>query len=119
MHERPPHFILLSWLWLAGLLLFLVMLAWDTGLLPSVLATDQTRISVLLLLITALASLHCGYRSFRLSRMASTLLSWQRGEATSDKSPLGVYLPLMTRPGDNNLSVNGELLAEHFHYQHA
>lgn len=119
MRERPPHFILLSWLWLAGLLLFLVLLAWDTGLLPSVLATDQTRISVLLLLITALASLHCGYRSFRLSRMASTLLSWQRGEPTSDKNPLGVYLPLMTRAGGDNLSLNGELLAEHFHYQHA
>ena len=121
---------LISWLWLAGLLLFMVMVTWDIGLLPAVLAADQTRISLVLLLLTALTSLHCAYRSYQLSRLESELLKWQRGsidgnnsQQKSGKTILSIYLPLMMSDGTqkqpDNLSLNGELLAEHFHYQHA
>ena len=118
MNKRAPYFILISWLWLAGLMLFMVMVTWDIGLLPEVLASDQTRISVVLLLFTALTSLHCAYRSYRLSQLESALLLWQTGKQQADKSLLSTYLPLMTRDGEKNLSLNGELLSEHFHYQH-
>ena len=123
MNKRPPHFILISWLWLAGLLLFMVAVTWDTGLLPKVLAGDQTRISVILLILTALISLHCAYRSYKLSQLESDLLAWQTNSPPENRrfenSVLGTYLPLMTRSDEKNLSLNGELLAEHFHYQHA
>ena len=99
-------------------MLFMVMVTWDIGLLPEVLASDQTRISVVLLLFTALTSLHCAYRSYRLSQLESALLLWQTGKQQADKSLLSTYLPLMTRDGEKNLSLNGELLSEHFHYQH-
>ena len=123
MNKRPPHFILISWLWLAGLLLFMVAVTWDTGLLHKVLAGDQTRISVILLILTALISLHCAYRSYKLSQLESDLLAWQTNSPPENRrfenSVLGTYLPLMTRSDEKNLSLNGELLAEHFHYQHA
>ncbi|MEZ5536357.1 MAG: MotA/TolQ/ExbB proton channel family protein [Thiolinea sp.] len=125
MDKRPPHFILISWFWLAGLLLFLVMITWHTGLLPAVLDSDQTRISVLLLILTAFTSLHCAYRSYKLSCLESELAGWQSGQQDTvhHHSVLGTYLPLMLNGGKQNrpdhLSLNGELLAEHFHYQHA
>ena len=119
MNRRPPYFILISWLWLAGLMFFMVMVTWDTGLLPEVLASDQTRISILLLLFTALTSLHCAYRSYRLSKLESALLDWQSDQQNKDSSVLNTYLPLMTGTGGKNLSLNGEMLSEHFHYQHA
>lgn len=138
MDNRPPYFILISWLWLAGLLSFMVLVTWHMGLLPEVLAGDQTRISVLLLVLTGVVSLHCGYRGVKLSRLEAELGAWQTktpspkarilpnapiplsltGRGAKD-TPLSIYLPLMTRAGDKNLSLNGELLSEHFHYQHA
>ena len=118
MNKRAPYFILISWLWLAGLMLFMVMVTWDIGLLPEVLASDKTRISVVLLLFTALTSLHCAYRSYRLSQFEATLIRWQTDKQESDSSLLSTYLPLMTRAEEKNLSLNGELLSEHFHYQH-
>ena len=120
MHSRPPHFILISWLWLAGLLLFMVMVTWHIGLLPKALADDQTRISLVLLLLTALVSLHCAYRSYTLSRLDSALSDWQSKQTQrTDNALLNTYLALMTRDGEKNLALNGEILAEHFHYQHA
>jgi len=123
MTNRTPYFILISWLWLAGLLLFMVMVTWDTGLLPTALAGDQTRISIVLLLLTALVSLHCAYRSYKLSQLEVALTAWQDGQQNSqtskDGSLLATYLPLMTSAKERNLAINGELLAEHFHYQHA
>ena len=122
MHSRPPYFILISWLWLAGLLLFMVMVTWETGLLPTALNDDQTRISLVLLLFTALVSLHCAYRSYKLSRLESALSDWQSNKTDSQHTSnelLNTYLALMTRDGEKNLALNGEILAEHFHYQHA
>ncbi|MGB1258255.1 MAG: MotA/TolQ/ExbB proton channel family protein [Thiolinea sp.] len=136
MTDRPPYFIVVSWLWLAGLLLFMVMVTWHMGLLPEVLASDQTRISVVLLILTVLVSLHCGYRSYHLSRLEQELSAFQTGRNPLSISPeqqeesklagrkentslFSTYLPLMIRSEANNLALNGELLAEHFHYQHA
>lgn len=122
MNNRPPYFILISWLWLAGLLLFMVVVTWDTDLLPAALASDQTRISIVLLILTALVSLHCAYRSYKLSRLESALSVWQTDKQSAqniNNSLLSAYLPLMTHAKEKNLSLNGELLAEHYHYQHA
>jgi len=119
MDKRSPYFIFLSWSWLAGILLFLVMITWDTGLLPTALAEDQTRISIVLLILTALASIHCGYRSYKLSRLDTTLSNWQKDKHLKDKGLLSTYLTFMTGTKNKNLSINGELLAEHFHYQHS
>jgi len=122
LNNRPPYFILTSWLWLAGLLLFMVIVTWDTGLLPSVLAADQTHISVLLIILTVLASLHCAYRSYILSQHEQVLLIWQTEHNTVpdglDNNPLNTYLRLMLNTDGKFLSINGELLSEHFHYQH-
>ena len=122
MNNRPPYFILTGWLWLAGLLLFMVIVAWDTGLLPSVLAADQTHIGVVLIILTALTSLHCAYRSYILSQHERVLLSWQTEHNTVpdglDNNPLNTCLRLMTNSDGKYLSINGELLSEHFHYQH-
>ena len=124
MDNRPPYFILVSWLWLAGLLLFMVMVTWHMGLLPEVLAGDQTRISVVLLILTALITLHCAYRSYKLSRLDAELRDWRKrqvylGSSASkegslqqgtvdiekpftltqgvrgESSPLSIYLPLI------------------------
>jgi len=119
MNKSRPYFILISWCWLAGLLLFTTMITWETGLLPSVLANDQTRISILLVILTSLISLHCAYRSYQLSRSESAIFAWQSGKQHNDDSPLATYLRLITSHGEKNLALNSELLAEHFHYQHA
>jgi len=127
MSRRQPYFIFTSWLWLAGLLLFMVMVTWDIGLLPKILAADQTRISIVLLVLTALTSLHCAYRSYQLSLLEVEFLNWQSGSYSlkdqKNDTVLSTYLSLMhntkTYSQASNLSLNGELLAEHFHYQHA
>jgi len=119
MNNHLPYFIVAGWLWLSGLLLFMVLVTWDMGLLPTILSGDQTRVSVLLLIITVLVSLHCAYRSYKLSRLAVALAIWQTGKQGLDNSLLNSYLSLMTHSQEKNLPLNGELLAEHFHYQHA
>ena len=117
MHKRPPYFILLGWLWLAGLFVFMAMIAWDMGLLAYVLDKDQTHISMVLLWLTGLTSLHCAYRSHTLSQLEVSFLNW--GKHNHHHNPLSTYLPLMLRSKENNLSLNAELLSEHLHYQHS
>lgn len=106
----------------------MVMVTWDIGLIPAVLAADQTRISLVLIILTGLASLHCAYRSYQLTKIESELLSWQHGRINlsnqqNSHSALSTHIPLMlnaqVEQHADNLPLNGELLSEHFHYQHA
>lgn len=106
MDKRPPYFIFISWFWLAGLLLFGVMITWHIGLLPAVLAGDQTRISVLLLVLTGLVSLHCGYRGIKLARLEVELSAWEV------QTPLPQPLSLTGRGAKSKIHPGPPLLKE-------
>lgn len=76
MSSSSAYRIFLYWLLLAGIIVFSVYVAWDLGVLASILSSDITRISVVVLLLLFLTSIHCGYRSWFLTaqlRMAERL----------------------------------------------
>lgn len=90
-----PYLILMQWLMLAGLIGFGVFMAWDTGLLPRMLASDNTRLSIVILGLFFLACLHCFDRSLFLSRQFSVLESYSQLKVVSNyrgASPVTDYL---------------------------
>ncbi|MCP4595446.1 MotA/TolQ/ExbB proton channel family protein [Neptuniibacter sp.] len=68
MPSSSSYRIFLYWLLLAGLIVSAVFVSWDLGVLEKILVEDITRISVIVLLLLFLASMHCGYRSWYLTR---------------------------------------------------
>lgn len=81
MRRNPPHApfhtpwqILLHWLWLAGLMAFGLMVAWDKGLLWFMIATDSSYICAVILILFIAGSLHCGWRSYVLAQEANAVL---------------------------------------------
>lgn len=68
MKLPSPHVVFLNWAVLAGLSLFGVYLVWHQGLLQQVLAQDNTRICLVILLVCAVGSALAGWRSLYLSR---------------------------------------------------
>ncbi|MEJ2592865.1 MAG: MotA/TolQ/ExbB proton channel family protein [Candidatus Thiodiazotropha sp.] len=71
--QEAPYLPFLRWLLLAGLILFGLYVAWDLDLLSRMIAGDRTRISLLILGLFGLASCHCAWRSFTLSREHNAL----------------------------------------------
>lgn len=70
---EPDYRLFLQWLILAGLLLFGAVLAWQRGAVQLVVASDPTHLSLLILLLFAAATLHCGGRAWYLSVQHSAL----------------------------------------------
>lgn len=76
MSSSSAYRIFLYWLLLVCVMAFSTYVAWDLGVLASILSRDITRISVVVLLLLLLTSIHCGYRSWFLTaqlRMAERL----------------------------------------------
>ncbi len=82
--------IFLHWLWLAGLILFGLYLAYDLGVLSAIIQADITRICLIILLIFAGTSVHCAYRCWFLARQFLVL----------DRFRLQYHQPLECSPED-------------------
>lgn len=121
-----PYLILMQWLILAGLICFGVFMAWDAGLLPNMLASDNTRLSIIILAVFFLACLHCFDRSLFLSRQFNVLHAYSNSEFPSNvlnMSPVREYLqqpPLTssTCEDEQDSVLLTEVLAEKIRGQH-
>lgn len=117
-----PYLILMQWLMLAGLISFGIFMAWDTGLLPDILTSDNTRISILILVLFFFASLHCFERSLFLSRQARLLHSYFDSLRPSSRavfnSPVIHYLNLSVAKDEQDVTLLTEVLAEKLRGQH-
>lgn len=62
------HRLLLKWLILAGVLAFASVVVWDQGLIHILIASDKSRISLLIIMVFFLTSCHAAARVVSLSR---------------------------------------------------
>lgn len=107
--QEAPYLPFLRWLLLAGLILFGLYIAWDMDLLGRMIATDRTRISLLILGLFGMGTVHCAWRSFTLSREHDALSSIIR---CSDSGPLQVQAQRLRNGGEFlPPSLAGEYLA--------
>ncbi len=67
LHEIP-HYPFLLWLMFTGLVVFGLCVLWQEGLIHALVSSDRSRISLVILLIYALASLHCAMLVWKLSQ---------------------------------------------------
>ena len=65
--RKIEHFLVLSWLLTMGLVVGAFVVIVDTGLLESLIASDRSRVSVVLLVMYVLGALHALRRSWVLS----------------------------------------------------
>lgn len=114
--QHTPYLILMHWLLIASLIGFGLIVAWDLAFLPDILERDNTRISLIILIVFMLGSMHCAERSFYLSRQTEVLHHSQQDPA----SPIQQYWQSVTdHPIDaNNKTLQAELLAEKIRGQH-
>lgn len=121
-----PYLILMQSLMLAGLIGFGLYMAWDSGLLPNMLAGDNTRLSIIILVVFFLACLHCLDRSLFLSRQFVYLHAYSTAGSiskNSEASPVREYLQQpSSRPSsienEQDSSLLTEVLAEKIRGQH-
>ena len=109
-----PYLVLMQWFILAGLIGFGVFMAWDTGLLPNMLASDNTRLSIIILILFFVACLHCCERSVFLSRQFCILHS----RLHSQKSPISEYFQQSSGKDEQDLVLLTEVLGEKIRGQH-
>jgi hypothetical protein len=109
-----PYLVLMQWLMLIGLIGFGIFMAWDTGLLPTMLESDNTRLSIIILAMFFVACLHCFERSFFLSRQFCIL----NQRVSSDVSPISHYLKQSSNMDDQERALLTEVLAEKIRGQH-
>ena len=122
-HFHIPYLILMQWLLLTGLISFGTFMAWDTGLLPSMLANDNTRLSIIILTIFFAACLHCFERSLYLSRQFSILNHYTSLpdstvlSTNSTNSPVQLYLIQASTREEQDTVLLSEVLAENIRGQ--
>lgn len=114
--QHTPYLILMHWLLIASLMGCGLIMAWDLAFLPDILERDNTRISLIILIVFMLGSMHCAERSFYLSRQTEVLHHSQQDPT----SPIQQYWQSVTdHPIDaNNKTLQAELLAEKIRGQH-
>lgn len=121
-HSHIPYLILTQWIMLAGLVIFGIYMAWDTGLLPNMLASDNTRLSILILALFFFACIHCFERSLFLSRQSGLLNrctdSGQFPSSVVGASPVIEYLKLSADKDEQDVTLLSEVLAEKIRGQH-
>ena len=66
--EMRDYFPLLKWMILTGVALFGLIATWHFGLLQLMLDSDKSYISLTILIIYGLTSMHCAYHTFHISR---------------------------------------------------
>lgn len=122
--EKPhiPYLILMQWLMLAGLIGFGVYMAWDNGLLPNMLENDNTRLSILILALFLVGCMHCGERSYFLSKQFIELFQFNDPDNPSIehvvKAPVSDYLRKSSGRDEQDLTLLTEVLAERIRGQH-
>ena len=65
--QTNPHYLLLVWLIATGLIVFGLAVSWNEGLIVQLVDGDRSRISLLIALLYASATLHCANRVVFLS----------------------------------------------------
>lgn len=98
-----------TWLLVAGLILFGLYICWDLGVLAAIIVTDVTRISVVVLLLFFATSIHCGFRSWHLSRQLQMAVALNSHTQVTDK-PL--YAPGASIIQDYLDSLGGDVADE-------
>lgn len=88
MKEQPEHSLLLKWLILTGLIIFLVFIAWDEGVFTLLFSIDKSRISLVIVLVYFLITLHCAKLTFKISSQAN--LSKQIDSLIKSKDKLDI-----------------------------
>ncbi len=66
--KKYDHHLFLSWLILASVITFCIIVAWDQGLFIALFSLDKSKISYAIMLIYALGMLHCGWRAWQISK---------------------------------------------------
>lgn len=104
MNTMPhtPWLIVIYWLWLVGLIMAGFYIGWDSGVIPAMIASDRTWLSLLILVVFGMTTLHCGWRSVWLAREAEVLLKPHEGSGM----------------GGDSTTLAAELLAEKLRGQH-
>lgn len=124
-----PYLVLMQWLLLIGLIFFGIFMAWAANLLPTMLVSDNTRLSVIILIVFFLGCLHCFDRSLFLSRQFNVLKTYGNTALSSHmlgNSPINDYLqrPLLASSSlsscndEQDISMLTEVLAEKIRGQH-
>jgi hypothetical protein len=62
LHEQD-RWLLLAWLILTGLSLFGLVVCWHTGLIDLMIASDRSRICLIILLLYVIGAVHCARRT--------------------------------------------------------
>ena len=115
-----PYLIVMQWLMIAGLMGFGIFMAWDAGLLPEMLAQDNTRLSILILMLFFVASVHCFERSLFLSRQFEVLHGFNGNAQVPllPNSPVSQYLMPASSKQEKDQTLLAEFLAEKIRGQH-
>ncbi|WP_341917333.1 MotA/TolQ/ExbB proton channel family protein [Hydrocarboniphaga effusa] len=111
LRESPQQTFLL-WLCLSLLAAFIVHVCWTLDVLQHVIASDQSRITVILLLLYVACIAHGGWRAWQLSAQHASLAALRAGDAEAARdSWAGLHLRALSLPGADQASLN-EVLVE-------
>jgi len=101
--RRPEHLLLLAWIMLTGFVSFVLFVAWQEGLLSILVATDRSKICVLIGVIYCGATCH----SFRRTLYLSTELN---RAAAAEELLCHEGIGGLTLTGDRIRATNGAAL---------
>lgn len=94
--KSPERRLLLIWLIHTGLVMFGLVVAWNEGLLAALVATDRSKLCLLIGLIYLLGLCHCGVRAIKLAgeidraTEAEALLSAHAGAVRLEERRIGL-----------------------------
>ena len=86
--RRIEHFLVLTWLVTAGLVLFAAIVVVDTGLMRDLLASDRSYVSSILLVMYVIGAGHALHRSWLLSCELKHVVAAEDALASSRGTPL-------------------------------
>jgi len=116
LYQPIAYKTLFYWLLMLGLVLFGSYLCWDLQLVQPLFSQDKTRISLVILVMLVVVSLHAGYRALFLSHQFLMLDALYLYRDSAEKPPLFVFGRSLVQDfissvkGDS--SVQAEVLAE-------
>ncbi len=109
--SRQQTFLL--WLTLSLLAALIIHVSWSLGVLQRVIVSDQSRISVILMLLYAACVLHGGWRAWQLSQQHAALDALVAGRREVDAGAwAAIYVRALAHPGADRASVNEVLLEQ-------
>jgi len=117
-HHPSADTLFMSWLALAGLLLFGTALLWQNGVWGMLLEADPTGITLIILAIFAIGTAWCGRRSRRLCAERASMEAWRRTGAGGTDSHIDAYFRNLLAQQPADAGARGRLadvLAERLH----